>query len=84
MSMIRKRSHPGNSGAKKEKAAQPESGEEVTDLKRQAVEEMMDRIKKGVHLRPVNQATRPKAKPESSKASDSAVNELKGILEQNL
>uniref|UniRef100_A0A6I8PIZ0 Shootin-1 n=1 Tax=Ornithorhynchus anatinus TaxID=9258 RepID=A0A6I8PIZ0_ORNAN len=81
MSMIRKRSHPGNSGAKKEKAAQPESGEEVTDLKRQAVEEMMDRIKKGVHLRPVNQATRPKAKPESSKASDSAVNELKGILE---
>jgi len=36
--------------------------EEVTDLKRQAVEEMMDRIKKGVHLRPVNQTARPKAK----------------------
>ncbi|XP_012578969.1 PREDICTED: shootin-1 isoform X1 [Condylura cristata] len=62
MSMIRKRSHPGGSGAKKEKAAQPEATEEVTDLKRQAVEEMMDRIKKGVHLRPVNQTTRPKAK----------------------
>uniref|UniRef100_A0A452S1T1 Shootin-1 n=1 Tax=Ursus americanus TaxID=9643 RepID=A0A452S1T1_URSAM len=80
MSMIRKRSHPSGSGAKKEKAAQPETTEEVTDLKRQAVEEMMDRIKKGVHLRPVNQTARPKAKPESSKGSESAVNELKGIL----
>ncbi|XP_008067862.1 shootin-1 isoform X5 [Carlito syrichta] len=80
MSMIRKRSHPSGSGAKKEKATQPETTEEVTDLKRQAVEEMMDRIKKGVHLRPVNQTTRPKAKPESSKGSESAVDELKGIL----
>lgn len=44
--MIRKRSHPSGSGAKKEKAAQPETAEEVTDLKRQAVEEMMDRIKR--------------------------------------
>ncbi|XP_010632841.1 shootin-1 isoform X1 [Fukomys damarensis] len=80
MSMIRKRSHPSGSGAKKEKAIQPETTEEVTDLKRQAVEEMMDRIKKGVHLRPVNQTARPKAKPESAKGSESAVNELKGIL----
>ncbi|XP_047408620.1 shootin-1 isoform X2 [Sciurus carolinensis] len=78
MSMIRKRSHPSGSGAKKEKATPPETTEEVTDLKRQAVEEMMDRIKKGVHLRPVNQTARPK--PESSKGSESAVNELKGIL----
>ncbi|XP_006755012.1 PREDICTED: shootin-1 [Myotis davidii] len=68
MSMIRKRSHTSG------------SAEEVTDLKRQAVEEMMDRIKKGVHLRPVNQAARPKAQPESPKGSESAVNELKGIL----
>ncbi|XP_012659089.2 shootin-1 isoform X1 [Otolemur garnettii] len=80
MSMIRKRSHPSGSGAKKEKAAQAETTEEVTDLKRQAVEEMMDRIKKGVHLRPVNQTARPKSKPESSKSCESAVNELKGIL----
>ncbi|XP_047408621.1 shootin-1 isoform X3 [Sciurus carolinensis] len=80
MSMIRKRSHPSGSGAKKEKATPPETTEEVTDLKRQAVEEMMDRIKKGVHLRPVNQTARPKVKPESSKGSESAVNELKGIL----
>ncbi|KAB1270872.1 Shootin-1 [Camelus dromedarius] len=83
MSMIRKRSHPSGSGAKKEKAAQPETTEEVTDLKRQAVEEMMDRIKKGVHLRPVNQTARPKGKPESSKGSESAVNELKGILPED-
>ncbi|KAL6087384.1 hypothetical protein STEG23_027600, partial [Scotinomys teguina] len=54
--------------------------EEVTDLKRQAVEEMMDRIKKGVHLRPVNQTARPKTKPDSLKGSESAVDELKGIL----
>nr|BAG53052.1 unnamed protein product [Homo sapiens] len=80
MSMIRKRSHPSGSGAKKEKATQPETTEEVTDLKRQAVEEMMDRIKKGVHLRPVNQTARPKTKPESSKGCESAVDELKGIL----
>ncbi|XP_011783202.1 PREDICTED: shootin-1 isoform X1 [Colobus angolensis palliatus] len=80
MSMIRKRSHPSGSGAKKEKATQPEATEEVTDLKRQAVEEMMDRIKKGVHLRPVNQTVRPKTKPESSKGCESAVDELKGIL----
>uniref|UniRef100_A0A2K5CLE7 Shootin-1 n=1 Tax=Aotus nancymaae TaxID=37293 RepID=A0A2K5CLE7_AOTNA len=80
MSMIRKRSHPSGSGAKKEKPTQPETTEEVTDLKRQAVEEMMDRIKKGVHLRPVNQTARPKTKPESSKGCESAVDELKGIL----
>lgn len=80
MSMIRKRSHPSGNSAKKEKATQPETAEEVTDLKRQAVEEMMDRIKKGVHLRPVNQTARPKAKPDSLKGSESAVDELKGIL----
>uniref|UniRef100_A0A8C9NN02 Shootin-1 n=1 Tax=Serinus canaria TaxID=9135 RepID=A0A8C9NN02_SERCA len=57
------------------------AGEEVTDLKRQAVEEMMDRIKKGVHLRPVNQSSRPKTKPEAPKPSESAMKELKGILE---
>ncbi|XP_009874625.1 PREDICTED: shootin-1 [Apaloderma vittatum] len=80
MSMIRKRSHSNTNVSKKE---QPRtlSGEEVTDLKRQAVEEMMDRIKKGVHLRPVNQSSRPKTKPETPKPSESAMKELKGILE---
>ncbi|XP_044306315.1 shootin-1 isoform X1 [Varanus komodoensis] len=61
MSMIRKKSHPNSSLTKKEKVSLQESGE-VTDLKRQAVEEMMDRIKKGVHLRPVNQSNRSKTK----------------------
>ncbi|XP_029886724.1 shootin-1 isoform X2 [Aquila chrysaetos chrysaetos] len=81
MSMIRKRSHSNTNVSKKEKPPQQESGEEVTDLKRQAVEEMMDRIKKGVHLRPVNQSSRPKTKPETPKPSESAMKELKGILE---
>ncbi|NXJ15119.1 SHOT1 protein, partial [Odontophorus gujanensis] len=81
MSMIRKRSHSNTNVSKKEKPPQQESGEEVTDLKRQAVEEMMDRIKKGVHLRPVNQTSRPKTKPEAPKPSESAMKELKGILE---
>ncbi|NXW54201.1 SHOT1 protein, partial [Eurystomus gularis] len=80
MSMIRKRSHSNANVSKKEKPPQQESGE-VTDLKRQAVEEMMDRIKKGVHLRPVNQSSRPKTKPETPKPSESAMKELKGILE---
>nr|XP_021392953.1 shootin-1 isoform X2 [Lonchura striata domestica] len=81
MSMIRKRSHSNTNVSKKEKPPQQESGEEVTDLKRQAVEEMMDRIKKGVHLRPVNQSSRPRTKPETPKPSESAMKELKGILE---
>ncbi|KAG8135579.1 hypothetical protein E2320_008606 [Naja naja] len=81
MSMIRKKSHPNSSLTKKEKASsQPQSGE-VTDLKRQAVEEMMDRIKKGVHLRPVNQINRFRTKPEVAKPGENAVTELKGILE---
>ncbi|XP_062988779.1 shootin-1 isoform X2 [Elgaria multicarinata webbii] len=79
MSMIRKKSHPNSSVTKKEKASLQDS--EVTDLKRQAVEEMMDRIKKGVHLRPVNQTSRSKTKPEVPKTSESAMKELKGILE---
>uniref|UniRef100_A0A8C8SFF8 Shootin-1 n=1 Tax=Pelusios castaneus TaxID=367368 RepID=A0A8C8SFF8_9SAUR len=81
MSMIRKRSHPNSNVIKKERLPQQESGEEARDLKRQAVEEMMDRIKKGVHLRPVNQSSRPKTKPEAPKPTESAVKELKGILE---
>ncbi|OXB63437.1 hypothetical protein ASZ78_005186 [Callipepla squamata] len=71
MSMIRKRSHSNTNVSKKEKPPQQESGEEVTDLKRQAVEEMMDRIKKGVHLRPVNQTSRPKTKETLNKSTSS-------------
>ncbi|XP_013913014.1 PREDICTED: shootin-1 [Thamnophis sirtalis] len=81
MSMIRKKSHPNSNLTKKEKASSQQQSGEVTDLKRQAVEEMMDRIKKGVHLRPVNQTNRIRAKAEAPKPSESAVKELKGILE---
>ncbi|XP_069468016.1 shootin-1 [Ambystoma mexicanum] len=82
MSIIRKKPAPSNTIALKGMTAQVETGEGSTDLKRQAVEEMMDRIKKGIHLRPVGQASRPKAaKPEPSKPTESAVQELKGILE---
>ncbi|KAM3834993.1 shootin-1 isoform 2-T2 [Vipera latastei] len=81
MSMIRKKSHPNSNLTKKEKASSQQQSGEVTDLKRQAVEEMMDRIKKGVHLRPVNQTNRFRAKPEMVKPGESAVKELKGILE---
>uniref|UniRef100_A0A1B8Y4B3 Shootin-1 n=1 Tax=Xenopus tropicalis TaxID=8364 RepID=A0A1B8Y4B3_XENTR len=48
------------------------------DLKRMAVEEMMDRIKRGVPLRPVNSASRIK-KPQVPNDSN-AVQELKEIL----
>uniref|UniRef100_A0A0F7Z5Y6 Shootin-1 n=1 Tax=Crotalus adamanteus TaxID=8729 RepID=A0A0F7Z5Y6_CROAD len=81
MSMIRKKSHPNSNLTKKEKASCHQQSGEVTDLKRQAVEEMMDRIKKGVHLRPVNQTNRFRGKPEMAKPGESAVKELKGILE---
>uniref|UniRef100_A0A8C5REL1 Shootin-1 n=1 Tax=Laticauda laticaudata TaxID=8630 RepID=A0A8C5REL1_LATLA len=81
MSMIRKKSHPNSNLTKKEKASSQQQSGEVTDLKRQAVEEMMDRIKKGVHLRPVNQINRFRAKPEVARPGENAVTELKGILE---
>ncbi|PIO15485.1 hypothetical protein AB205_0115350, partial [Aquarana catesbeiana] len=51
----------------------------VDDLKRQAVDEMMSRIKKGVHLRPVQQTVRIKSQPEV-KPQSSAVQELRGML----
>uniref|UniRef100_A0A6J0SGZ4 Shootin-1 n=1 Tax=Pogona vitticeps TaxID=103695 RepID=A0A6J0SGZ4_9SAUR len=81
MSMIRKKSHPNSIMTKKEKIPSLHESGEVIDLKRQAVEEMMDRIKKGVHLRPVNQSNRSKTKPELPKPTENAVKELKGILE---
>nr|XP_033799514.1 shootin-1 isoform X2 [Geotrypetes seraphini] len=81
MSMIRKKSGPNSTAIRTEKSPQEDTEGAAADLKKQAVEEMMDRIKKGVHLRPVNQATRLKSKPETSKPSESAVEELKGILQ---
>ncbi|XP_053548957.1 shootin-1 [Bombina bombina] len=68
MSMIRKKpsgSASAPSTPKKETSV-PDSGH--VDLKRQAVDEMMDRIKKGVHLRPVNQTARTKNKQDTTEA----------------
>ncbi|XP_017277134.1 shootin-1 [Kryptolebias marmoratus] len=51
------------------------------DIRQLAVEEMMQRIKKGVQLRPVNQSpNRPRRKMERL-PSNSAIQELKGIME---
>uniref|UniRef100_A0A8C7PAE7 Shootin-1 n=1 Tax=Oncorhynchus mykiss TaxID=8022 RepID=A0A8C7PAE7_ONCMY len=51
------------------------------DIRQQAVDEMMQRIKRGVHLRPVGQAPN-KTKPVQRERvpSNSAIQELKGIL----
>ncbi|XP_077114018.1 shootin-1 isoform X6 [Ranitomeya variabilis] len=78
MSIIRKKSVVSVAAVKPDVAQQPDSGN-AGDLKRQAVEEMMDRIKRGVHLRPVQQTLR--VNTQVDKTSGSAVQELRGILD---
>ncbi|XP_067858247.1 shootin-1 [Heptranchias perlo] len=59
-----------------------ESGDPLDDLKKQAVDEMMERIKKGVHLKKVNHTNRTpllKNKPQE----DNALQELKGMLKSS-
>ncbi|XP_013769879.1 shootin-1 [Pundamilia nyererei] len=51
------------------------------DVRQQAVEEMMQRIKKGVQLRPVNQSPNSSRKQMEKLPSNSAIQELKGIME---
>ncbi|XP_035770871.1 shootin-1 [Neolamprologus brichardi] len=51
------------------------------DVRQQAVEEMMQRIKKGVQLRPVNQSPSSTRKQAEKLPSNSAIQELKGIME---
>ncbi|XP_067909079.1 shootin-1 [Heterodontus francisci] len=61
------------------KGLSEESGQHLEDLKKQAVDEMMERIKKGVHLRKVNHTNRTpsiKNKPPEN----NALQELKGVL----
>ncbi|KAG9344617.1 hypothetical protein JZ751_011289 [Albula glossodonta] len=55
-------------------------GKEALDIRQQAVDEMMERIKKGVQLRPVSPATSRAKKPQKV-TPDSAIQELKGILD---
>ncbi|XP_054455586.1 shootin-1 isoform X2 [Anoplopoma fimbria] len=51
------------------------------DIRQQAVEEMMHRIKKGVQLRPVNQSPNRARRRMERLPSNSAIQELKGIME---
>ncbi|XP_040291031.1 shootin-1 isoform X5 [Bufo bufo] len=76
MSIIRKKPLATAAAVKQGSATQGDSGN-VGNLKQQAVDEMMDRIKKGVHLRPVQQTVRVKPQVKSH----SAVQELRGILD---
>ncbi|XP_029926552.1 shootin-1 [Myripristis murdjan] len=50
------------------------------DIKQQAVDEMMQRIKRGVQLRPVSQTPHRRRRMETP-SSSSAIQELKGIME---
>lgn len=51
------------------------------DVRQQAVDEMMQRIKRGIQLRPVSQtANRNSPGPKERTPSSSAIQELKGIL----
>ncbi|KAM6922457.1 shootin-1 [Lycodopsis pacificus] len=52
-----------------------------TDIRQQAVEEMMHRIKKGVQLRPVGQSPNRSRRRMERLPSNSAIQELKGITE---
>ncbi|XP_073540712.1 shootin-1 isoform X3 [Phyllobates terribilis] len=72
MSIIRRKPPVSGAAVKPDVAQQPDS---AGDVKRQAVEEMMDRIKRGVHLRPVQQTLRVKTqvtRPEPGPAAPTA------------
>uniref|UniRef100_A0A4W3JMR8 Shootin-1 n=1 Tax=Callorhinchus milii TaxID=7868 RepID=A0A4W3JMR8_CALMI len=56
-------------------------GGSLEDLKQQAVDEMMERIKKGVNLRKVKHTDRPPV--FMRKSQESAVQELKGMLKSS-
>ncbi|XP_075703875.1 shootin-1 [Rhinoderma darwinii] len=67
LSIIRKK--PSAGAVRQESTSQPDGAGKVGDLKRQAVDEMMDRIKRGVHLRPVRvktQVTHPAQRPPAA------------------
>ncbi|XP_041064949.1 shootin-1 isoform X2 [Carcharodon carcharias] len=65
-----------------EKAHSKESGQPLEDLKKQAVDEMMDRIKKGVRLRKIDHTDRTlliRSKPPE----ENALQELRGMLKSS-
>ncbi|KAK5853521.1 hypothetical protein PBY51_014666 [Eleginops maclovinus] len=57
------------------------SAKTEVDVRQQAVEEMMHRIKRGVQLRPVSQSPNRSRKQKERPPSNSAIQELKGIME---
>uniref|UniRef100_A0A3P8RXP7 Uncharacterized protein n=1 Tax=Amphiprion percula TaxID=161767 RepID=A0A3P8RXP7_AMPPE len=63
------------------KTEQPPAAEGVDEVKVKAVNEMMERIKHGVVLRPVkSQDTKVRPPACEEKQQESAMDELKGIL----
>ncbi|XP_023183760.1 shootin-1 [Xiphophorus maculatus] len=58
-----------------------DSAKPAGDVRHQAVEEMMQRIKKGVQLRPVKQSPNRSEPKMERLPSNSAIQELKGIME---
>lgn len=79
MSLLRKKKGPNCDIPLVEKDAAPKDPEK--DVRQQAVSEMMERIKKGIQLRPVGQTVN-KARPQQRERlpSSTAIQELKGIL----
>ncbi|KAM6916545.1 shootin-1 [Xenentodon cancila] len=77
LAMIRKRKDISNDVplVDQDSAKTPE-----VDVRHQAVEEMMQRIKKGIQLRPVNQSPLRTRRQMERLPSNSAIQELKGIM----
>ncbi|KAJ8250609.1 hypothetical protein COCON_G00225310 [Conger conger] len=85
LSMIRKKKQVGRDiPLVAQDSLVKDAGRGHVDIRQQAVDEMMQRIKKGVHLRPVSPASPASGtrQPQKEKgAPDSAIQELKGILD---
>ncbi|KAM4730183.1 shootin-1 [Anableps anableps] len=77
LSLIRKRRNISNDIPLVNQDSAKTSG----DIRHQAVEEMMQRIKKGVQLRPVKQSPNRSEQKMERLPSNSAIQELKGIME---
>ncbi|XP_007577705.1 shootin-1-like, partial [Poecilia formosa] len=77
LSLIRKRKNVSHDVPLVEQNSAKPAG----DIRHQAVEEMMQRIKKGVQLRPVKQSPNRSEPKMERLPSNSAIQELKGIME---
>ncbi|XP_016400668.1 LOW QUALITY PROTEIN: shootin-1-like [Sinocyclocheilus rhinocerous] len=77
LSMLRKKKDVSTEIALVEKDSSEKTPEK--DIRQQAVDEMMQRIKKGVQLRRVSQRTN-RARPGPKEGTNSAIQDLQGIL----